>query len=251
MSVAQYADNATAAAAFAQAVQASIDAPGGNGELISGVGDQAFIGSSGQAGETHVGGGALFGDLIVTATLQAFPATDENRARVIELLRRQGAQAQQVLSGRLLPREAVLPLSEVELVVPVITLETGTGLDDTALGTPVGSRGVTFTSENGAQRVVVSVAQYATAAAALAAYTQAVKASENAPGFEGGPISGVGEQAFLGTSGTGDEKHVGAGALFGDLIVTVTLQNFPADNDHKGRAVDLLRKEGALAQQVL
>lgn len=97
MSVAQYADNATAAAAFAQAVQASIDAPGGNGELISGVGDQAFIGSSGQAGETHVGGGALFGDLIVTVTLQNFPADNDHKGRAVDLLRKEGALAQQVL----------------------------------------------------------------------------------------------------------------------------------------------------------
>lgn len=95
------------------------------------------------------------------------------------------------------------------------------------------------------------MAQHATNAAVAAAFAQAVQASEDARGGEGGHLSGVGEQAFLGTSGQGDESHVGAGALFGDLIVTVTLQDFPGTNENKGRVVELLRKEGALAQQVL
>jgi hypothetical protein len=61
---------------------------------VSNLGDGAFIGVVTQGDETHVGGGALYGDLIVTATLQGYDGTDENKAKVIELLRKQGDAAQ-------------------------------------------------------------------------------------------------------------------------------------------------------------
>lgn len=94
LSVARYISPAAASAAFSQAVEGSLAAPGGDGQLVSGLGQQAFIGSSRQGDETHVGGGALFNDLIITATLQAFPPTQENKNKVIEIIRQQAAADQ-------------------------------------------------------------------------------------------------------------------------------------------------------------
>ena len=61
---------------------------------MTNLGDGAFNRVVTQGDETHVGGGALYGDLIVTATLQDYDGTDENKAKVIELLRKQADAAQ-------------------------------------------------------------------------------------------------------------------------------------------------------------
>src|SRR4051794_27666482 len=92
-----YQGSEDASSAFQQAVQVSLKAPGGGGETVPGLGEEAFIGTSAQGGETHVGGGALYGDLIVNATLQGYDGTEENKAKVTELIRRQAAVAEQAL----------------------------------------------------------------------------------------------------------------------------------------------------------
>ena len=71
--------------------------PGGAGEALSNLGEQAFIGVSAQGDETHVGAGALYGDLIVNVTLQGYDGTTENRARVTELIRMEAAAATRAL----------------------------------------------------------------------------------------------------------------------------------------------------------
>ena len=55
------------------------------------LGQRASIGVATQGKETHVGGGALYGDRIVTVTLQGYDATTENRAKVTALIRNQAA----------------------------------------------------------------------------------------------------------------------------------------------------------------
>src|SRR5262245_52986392 len=65
--------------------------PGSRGEPVPDLGQRAFIGVATQGQETHVGGGALDGDRIVTVTLQGNDGTTENRARVVALIRNQAA----------------------------------------------------------------------------------------------------------------------------------------------------------------
>src|SRR5262249_45599882 len=130
----------------------------------------------------------------------------------------------QMASGSTLPRNVVLTLSEVKQVLPEMSQETATGEDETALGNPRGSRRVTYATDDGSRRVVISVAQYSSARDASSTYGPAVQASLAAPGGAGEAISNLGEQAFIGVSALGDETHVGAGALYGELIVNVTLQ---------------------------
>ena len=69
----------------------SQEVPGAKGEPVSDLGQRAFIGVATQGDETHVGGGALYGDLIVTVTLQGCDGTPENRAKVTALIRNQAA----------------------------------------------------------------------------------------------------------------------------------------------------------------
>jgi hypothetical protein len=97
LSVDKYERAADASAAFEQASEMSKEVPGATGEAVSDLGEAAFIGIVTQGNETHVGGGALFGDLIVAATLQSYEGTDANKAIVTEIIRRQAAQARQAL----------------------------------------------------------------------------------------------------------------------------------------------------------
>ena len=153
--------------------------------------------------------------------------------------------------SRLLPRNVVLTLSEVEEVLPEMSQETATGEDETALGNPTSTRSVTYATDDGSQRVVVSVAQYQSSDDASSAFQEAVQGSLEAPGGEGETVSDLGEKAFIGTSAQGNETHVGGGALYGDLIVTVTLQGYDGTNKNKARVTDLIRMQAAAAKRAL
>ena len=97
LSVDQYATASDAKRAFDEAFAASEEVPGVTTEAVSGLGEAALIGVVTQGDETHVGGGALFGALIVNATLQTFAGTDENKARVAELIQLQADYAARAL----------------------------------------------------------------------------------------------------------------------------------------------------------
>jgi hypothetical protein len=157
----------------------------------------------------------------------------------------------QMASGSTLPRNVVLTLSEVQQVLPEMSQETATGEDETALGTPRGTRGVTYATDDGARRVVISVAQYPSAPDASSTYQVAVQASLAAPGGAGEALANLGEQAFIGVSAQGDETHVGAGALYGELIVNVTLQGYDGTPENLARVTELIRMEAAAATRAL
>ena len=153
--------------------------------------------------------------------------------------------------SNLLPRNAVLTLSEVKELLPEMSQETATGEDETALGNPTSTRSVTYATDDGSQRVVVSVAQYQSSDDASSAFQEAVQGSLEAPGGEGETVSDLGEKAFIGTSAQGNETHVGGGALYGDLIVTVTLQGYDGTNKNKARVTELIRMQAAAAKRAL
>jgi hypothetical protein len=81
----------------------SRDVPGVEGEMVSDLGDGAFIGVVTQGDETHVGGGAVYGDLIVNATLQSYEGSDVNKEIVAELIRRLAEHADQALPSSATP----------------------------------------------------------------------------------------------------------------------------------------------------
>ena len=159
--------------------------------------------------------------------------------------------ASQMTSGSTLPPNVVLTLSEVKQVLPEMSQETASGDDETALGNPRGSRSVTYATDDSSRMVVISVAQFQTAQDASSAYGAAVQGSLAAPGGAGEAISNLGEQAFIGVSAQGDETHVGAGALYGDLIVNVTLQGYDGTIENRARVTELIRMEAAAASRAL
>ena len=85
---------------------------------------------------------------------------------------------------RLLPREAIVPVSVVTQYFPDIIKESGTGPNETSVGKPIASRSVVFTSVDGKKKVTPSVDKYPDADAAAEAYRTAVEGSKAAPGFQ-------------------------------------------------------------------
>jgi hypothetical protein len=154
-------------------------------------------------------------------------------------------------SGSTLPPNVILTLSEVKEILPEMTQETSTGEDETALGNPTGTRSVTYATEDGSQKVVISVAQYPSSEDASSTYQEAVQGSKEAPGGEGENVSDLGEKAFIGVSAQGNETHVGGGALYGDLIVNVTLQGYEGTNENKAKVTQLIRMQAAAAKRGL
>src|SRR5262249_49450033 len=147
--------------------------------------------------------------------------------------------------GSVLPRDRIIPLNTVQEVLPKMSRETVTGQDETAVGHPTGTRSVTYATADGSQRVVISVDQYQSPQDASSAYQQASQASQEVPGAEGEPVSDLGQRAFIGVATQGNETHVGGGALYGDLIVTVTLQGYDGTKENRAKVIAIIRKQAA------
>ena len=86
ISVDQYASSSDASSAYETAVQKSESVPGFKPISASNLGRHAFIGSVTQGTETHIGAGALDGNLIVGATLAGYEPTADNIAKLIKLI---------------------------------------------------------------------------------------------------------------------------------------------------------------------
>lgn len=153
--------------------------------------------------------------------------------------------------GSLLPRGVILPLDAVQEVVPELATETATGENMPTLGAPVATRRVTYATENDEQRLVLSVDQHPSAAAASAAYQEAAEQSREIPGVEGEAVPDLGEAAFIGVITQGDGTHVGGEALFGRLIVNATLQAYEGADQSKAAVAALVRRQAAHAEQAL
>jgi len=85
ISVDNYATQSDASSAYQEAVAKSKTVPGFKPVPAENLGQNAFLGTVTQGGETHIGVGALHGTLIVGATLAGYDLTPENTARLISL----------------------------------------------------------------------------------------------------------------------------------------------------------------------
>lgn len=101
-------------------------------------------------------------------------------------------------SALLLPCDVVLPLPVVQEVVPELATETATGGNAIALGDPVAMRSVTYATEDGGRRLVLSVERYRSASDASAAFQEAAEKSRKVPGVTGEAVPDLGEAAFIG-----------------------------------------------------
>jgi hypothetical protein len=149
----------------------------------------------------------------------------------------------------LLPRDVIIPLSTVKEVLPEMTQEIATGPNQTVVGDPTANRAVTYATADGSQRVVISVDKYKSSEEASSSYQEASQKSKEVPGVSGSEtVSNLGDGAFIGVVTQGDETHVGGGALYGDLIVTATLQDYDGTDENKAKVIELLRKQADAAQ---
>jgi hypothetical protein len=149
----------------------------------------------------------------------------------------------------LLPRDVILPLSTVKEVLPEMTQEISTGQNQTVVGNPTANRAVTYATADDSQRVVISVDKYKSSEEASSSYQEASQKSKEVPGVSGSEtVSNLGDGAFIGVVTQGDETHVGGGALYGDLIVTATLQDYDGTDENKAKVIELLRKQADAAQ---
>lgn len=153
-------------------------------------------------------------------------------------------------SDSVLSRNFVVPLSVVEEFYPQVAQEASTGQNVTAVGNPEATRSVIYANDDNSKKVTITVDQYESETDASSAYEQAVEKSK-IPGFKPVSVSTVGQKAFAGTVTMGAETHVGLGALFGKLIVGVTLAGYDATPDNVARLVALARKEDAAARAAL
>jgi hypothetical protein len=155
-------------------------------------------------------------------------------------------------SAALLPRDTVVPVSVVTRYFPDVTTEATTGLNETSVGKPIGSRSVVFASADGNKKVTLSVDQYASASDAAAAYQTAVQGSKAAPGFKPAASPSLGEEAFAGTSQVGAETHFGVGARDGILIMSAThAGDIPVTPDNSNSLIALGAEEFTTAKQAL
>ena len=85
ITVDQYPTASDASSAYQEAVAKSKTVPGFKPVPAENLGQNAFVGTVTQGGETHIGLGALRGTLIVGATLAGYDLTPENTASLISL----------------------------------------------------------------------------------------------------------------------------------------------------------------------
>ncbi len=155
------------------------------------------------------------------------------------------------MSGTTLPRNVIVPLSEVSRFLPEIIRETGTGRNLTATGNPKATRMVIYETGDGSKKVTITVDQYGSSSDALSAFQQAVQKSQSVPGFKPVVVPTLGQQTFAGTTTMGAETHVGLGALDHELIVGATLAGYEATSDNAAKLVDIARMQSAAAKSAL
>ena len=85
ITVDEYATASDATSAYQEAVAKSKSVPGFKPVPAENLGQDAFVGTVTQGGETHIGLGALHGTLIVGVTLAGYDPTPENTAKLISL----------------------------------------------------------------------------------------------------------------------------------------------------------------------
>jgi len=150
-----------------------------------------------------------------------------------------------------LPRNVIVPLSEVSRLFPDITRETSTGRNLTATGNPKATRLVIYESGDGSKKVTITVDQYGSSRDASSAYKQAVQKSQSVPGFKPVRVPRLGQQAFAGTTTMDRETHIGLGTLDHKLIVGATLAGYDATPDNATKLVAMARMQDAAAKRAV
>jgi len=100
ITVDQYASSSDASTAYQEAVQKSKTVPGFKPIPAENLGQNAFIGTVTQGGETHIGLGALDGTVIVGATLAGFDPTPDIIDKLISMTREEEGLAKTAVAAK-------------------------------------------------------------------------------------------------------------------------------------------------------
>ena len=100
ITVDQYVSSSEASSAYQGAVQKSKTVPGFKPIPAENLGQNAFIGTVTQGGETHIGLGALDGTVIVGATLAGFDATPDIIDKLISMTREEEGVAKTAVAAK-------------------------------------------------------------------------------------------------------------------------------------------------------
>ena len=100
ITVDQYVSSSEALSAYQEAVQKSKTVPGFKPIPAENLGQNAFIGTVTQGGETHIGLGALDGTVIVGATLAGFDATPDIIDKLISMTREEEGVAKTAVAAK-------------------------------------------------------------------------------------------------------------------------------------------------------
>jgi hypothetical protein len=98
ITVDEYSTASDASSAYQEAVAKSKTVPGFKAVPTENLGQNAFVGTVTQGGETHIGLGALHGTLIVGTTLAGYDPTPENTAKLISLTREEERAAKAAMN---------------------------------------------------------------------------------------------------------------------------------------------------------
>ena len=100
ITVDQYVSSSEASSAYQEAVQKSKTVPGFKPIPAENLGQNAFIGTVTQGGETHIGLGALDGTVVVGATLAGFDATPDIIDKLISMTREEEGVAKTAVAAK-------------------------------------------------------------------------------------------------------------------------------------------------------
>jgi hypothetical protein len=100
ITVDQYASSSDASSAYQEAVQKSKTVPGFKPIPAENLGQNAFIGTVTQGGETHIGLGAFDGTVIVGATLAGFDPTPDIIDKLISMTREEEGVAKTAVAAK-------------------------------------------------------------------------------------------------------------------------------------------------------
>lgn len=140
-----------------------------------------------------------------------------------------------------LRRDMFVSLSVVKELFPAVSRYTS-AVHSTPFGKPVATRLQEYTSNDGSQKVSLSVDQYTNPGEALSAYQEADQKSQSDE-TNSIAISNVGQQVFAYTITKAGGTRIAITSVDGLLVVGATLTGYEATTDNIAMLGDLTRKE--------
>jgi len=146
-----------------------------------------------------------------------------------------------------LKRDMFVSLKVVKQFFPTVIRYHAEEANPGVLGKPAGTRAVTYTSDDSALKVILSVDEYESPGEAQSVYQQATQTSQRSD-FIPIALSNVGQEVFGNAFTQNSETHIEIVALDGSLIVGTKLTGDEATTENIAKLASLAREEVAQAR---